>query len=58
MSKNGHSNPAYVPDVTDNIPRKYSLELTEKSNKYDASSKHDSLEYDPYINRVVEHPTT
>ena len=55
MTKNGHSNPAYVNDVTDKTPKKYSLELTEKGDKYLVAQADD---YNPYAHREVEHPTT
>ncbi|KAI8126092.1 hypothetical protein FF38_03692 [Lucilia cuprina] len=55
MSKNGHSNPAYVNDVSDKTPKKYSLELTEKGDKYVVAHADD---YNPYEHREVEHPTT
>lgn len=58
MTKNGHTNAAYVSDVSDKTPKKYSLELAEKGDKYVVTSNNDSDDYDPYKNREVEHPTT
>lgn len=60
MSKNGHSNPAYVSDHVDNVKQqssnKYSLELAEKgvNNNRDAKDPN----YNPYEHRDVPHPTT
>uniref|UniRef100_A0A1B0G5A8 Amino acid transporter transmembrane domain-containing protein n=2 Tax=Glossina TaxID=44049 RepID=A0A1B0G5A8_GLOMM len=58
MSKNGHNNPAFVNDVTDKPLKKYSLELSEKGEKYAAALKDVDADYNPYENRQVEHPTT
>lgn len=57
MVKGGHNNPAFVNDVQ-RMPKKYSLELVEKANKYDAVSKEIENNYNPYDHREVEHPTT
>lgn len=53
MTKNGHSNPAYISDGSDKTPKKYSLELTEKGDKYVVAD-----DYNPYEHRNVEHPTS
>uniref|UniRef100_T1PCX6 Transmembrane amino acid transporter protein n=1 Tax=Musca domestica TaxID=7370 RepID=T1PCX6_MUSDO len=57
MTKNGHTNAAYVADVSDKPSKKYSLELAEKGDKY-AVKSNGIDEYDPFQHRQVEHPTT
>jgi len=51
MTKNGHSNAAYVSDHADK------LELAEKGQKNKAIVAKDP-DYNPYHHREVEHPTT
>lgn len=62
MSKNGHSNPAYVSDHVDNVKQqsgnKYSLELAEKGGNNNNNKAAKDPDYNPYEHRDVPHPTT